>query len=479
MMFFNLFKAGCQYLEALLQHKTDMVVYEAANAICALPESEPQDLNPITSVLGVLTEGRCAYGQIEMMNQIIDSYFQITFAKWCWVLFALPLTRLVQKLSENGPTASILGLCTMASDLIHLVHLHELAILHSLRIRYDQDFIYTNTGPILIAVNPFITQSGRSLGGNSSRNLLQNESKVANSNANNAASKKDGANGRLEPHVYQTTDDAYRAMIRGIETSLLMQQSASSRRMSSSQVLALDIPPCNQSILVSGESGAGKTVTTKIVLNYLAVLSKRTEQFQKASGGLSSPSRRLLGKDPPDANTHHSSTTNVITIEQQVLQSNPIQEAFGNARTIRNDSSSRFGKYIDVHFTANGKLTGATIETYLLEKVRLLQPQQGESNYHVFYQLLCSATVQERSQFYLQDLQPHDFYLLQASDTYDRRDGVSDAEQHLEMLDAMITIGNRIGDRISLVPCALTWTISPCRMPMKWEAMIGIPTFGE
>jgi myosin heavy subunit len=357
------------------------------------------------------------------------------------------------------------------NDLIHLVHLHEPAILHSLRIRYDQDFIYTNTGPILIAVNPFkpmadlyseecmdvyrragegfssmdttihITQSGRSLGGNSCRNLMQNESKVnANSNANNATSKQDGANGRLEPHVYQTTDDAYRAMIRGIETSLLMQQSASSRRMSSSQVLALDIPPCNQSILVSGESGAGKTVTTKIVLNYLAVLSKRTEQFQKASGGFSSPSRRLLGKDP-HADNNTSSTTNVITIEQQVLQSNPILEAFGNARTIRNDNSSRFGKYIDVHFTANGKLTGATIETYLLEKVRLLQPQQGERNYHVFYQLLQSATAQERSQFYLQDLQPHDFYLLQSSDTYDRRDGVSDAEQHLEMLDAMITIG--------------------------------------
>ena len=82
----------------------------------------------------------------------------------------------------------------------------------------------------------------------------------------------------------------------------------------------------------------------------------------------------------------------LVCIEQQVLQSNPILEAFGNARTLRNDNSSRFGKYIDIRFTNKGKLSGASIETYLLEKVCLIHPSEGERNYHVFYQFLSRAS---------------------------------------------------------------------------------------
>lgn len=333
-------------------------------------------------------------------------------------------------------------------DLIHLTHLHEPAILHALRIRYDQDIIYTSTGPILIAINPFkpmphlyseatmalYRQHGEHQH-SSSLSTTSSSARVPVATQKPTTSTVRSSNIiRLPPHVYQTADDAYRAMLRGLETYVLTSLSPRAR---------LDLPPCHQSILVSGESGAGKTVTTKIVLNYLAVLSKTSSTSHDANSShitatMTSPLQKLL---------HSSSAANQnnneeeITMELQVLQSNPILEAFGNARTMRNDNSSRFGKYIDIQFTSNGTLSGATITTYLLEKVRLIQQARGERNYHVFYQLLSSATQPEREQFFLADLTPQDFTMLSTSQTYDRRDGVSDAENHLEMLDAMITIG--------------------------------------
>lgn len=127
-----------------------------------------------------------------------------------------------------------------------------------------------------------------------------------------------------------------------------------------------------------------------------------------------------------------------VCIEQQVLQSNPILEAFGNARTLRNDNSSRFGKYIDIRFTNKGKLSGAQIETYLLEKVRLIHPSEGERNYHVFYQFLAKATKEEKREFMMDGMGVQDFALLSETGTYDRRDGVQDAEMHEEMLEAMV-----------------------------------------
>jgi myosin-5 len=236
--------------------------------------------------------------------------------------------------------------------------------------------------------------------------------------------KELGTSPRLPPHVYQTADDAYRAMMRGLENSALVNQPIRQMRRGESQISALAFGnPTNQSILVSGESGAGKTVTTKIVLNYLAMLSKiRAAQ---------------IGGTPMKSPKRPESSDNV-SIEQQVLQSNPILESFGNARTLRNDNSSRFGKYIDISFTKSGKLSGACIETYLLEKVRLIRPSAGERNYHVFYQFLSSATAAERDEFYVDDMTFDDFRLLAESGTYDRRDGVSDTANHQEMLDAMV-----------------------------------------
>ena len=214
-------------------------------------------------------------------------------------------------------------------------------------------------------------------------------------------------------------------MIRGLENKDLISKPRREMRRGESQIEVLQMgSPTNQSILVSGESGAGKTVTTKIVLNYFAMLSKTASRKWIAG---SVPREEVYGDED-------------ISIEQQVLQSNPILESFGNARTIRNDNSSRFGKYIDIKFTKSGKLSGASIETYLLEKVRLIHPGAGERNYHVFYQFLSKCyNARSVDDFYIEDFSFDDFRLLCESGTYDRRDGVSDETNHQEMLDAMVS----------------------------------------
>lgn len=311
-------------------------------------------------------------------------------------------------------------------DLIGLTHLHEPAILHALRLRYDSDIIYTSTGPILIAINPFKPMDLYS-NATMEKYRLQGENGVASSQPSSPSKlskfstprkqQKSQTTARLPPHVYQTADDAYRQMLRGLENKALVKKPSNGGTQGS---------PYNQSILVSGESGAGKTVTTKIVLNYFAMLSrKRAEDSQRTT-----PTKSPISQG--------KSNDSDVSIEQQVLQSNPILEAFGNARTIRNDNSSRFGKYIDINFTRGGKLSGASIETYLLEKVRLIHPSPGERNYHVFYQFLKAATARERQDFFIGNKTCRDFRLLSDSGTFDRRDGVPDEENHFEMLDAMV-----------------------------------------
>jgi myosin heavy subunit len=266
---------------------------------------------------------------------------------------------------------------------------------------------------------------------------------------------------------------------------------------------------CHQSILVSGESGAGKTVTTKFVMKYLAALSQRSvarqtesatrayvkvqqqqreqqqqqlqqrqqlqlhsspvrggrlsssasshQKFQQPawgvarkdkltsissinnnSGGNSVSSRGGAGSNNSDLaslTTMLSSSTTTgsagSSIESQVLQSNPILESFGNARTVRNDNSSRFGKFIEIQFTGRGQLVGANIETYLLEKVRLVHQSNGERNYHVFYELLSGGMdSRELSQYFIAKTAAPEDFKLTASGTYDRRDGVTDRETY-------------------------------------------------
>jgi len=215
-------------------------------------------------------------------------------------------------------------------DLTQLTHLHEPAVLSSLQNRFDIDKIYTFTGPILIALNPFKTIP----------HLYDEE--VLKSFMTVKPNPK--------PHVFNTSNAGYRGIC--------------DRNKS-------------QTVLISGESGAGKTETTKFVMKFLAMAG--------------------------------SADGNVTNVEKQVLESNPLLEAFGNARTLRNDNSSRFGKFIELQFAGdtktdpkaaqalatgmagkNMRLCGARIQTYLLEKVRVCDQQEGERNYHIFYEA-CAA----------------------------------------------------------------------------------------
>lgn len=133
----------------------------------------------------------------------------------------------------------------------------------------------------------------------------------------------------------------------------------------------------SQSIIISGESGSGKTESTKIILKYLATVSSEIGTSAKAA--------------------------ETDSVEKQVLDSNPLLEAFGNAKTVKNNNSSRFGKFIQVNFTEFGKIISAKIFNYLLEKSRIVKIQPEERNYHIFYQFLFGANEQERAKYQLKD----------------------------------------------------------------------------
>jgi len=240
------------------------------------------------------------------------------------------------KLSEQDKQAG------RDDDLITLPHLHEPALLHACAERFFSGKIYTWTGPVLIAVNPFqrlplytmeILEQYRREG------LLRSQGMGDGKSA-------------LGPHVYAIADRAYRQMM------------AEGRK--------------SQSILISGESGAGKTESTKIVMLYLTT----------------------LGAPGMDSGQDHN---NDLSTMERVLQSNPVLEAFGNARTLRNDNSSRFGKFIELGFSRAGHLLGAKVQTYLLEKVRLAFHASGERNYHIFYQLLRGASEEQKKHFEFHD----------------------------------------------------------------------------
>lgn len=199
-------------------------------------------------------------------------------------------------------------------DMIKLADLHEHTILRNLHMRYSKHLIYTYTGSILVAVNPYQVlpiYSGEDVEKYRNRKI-----------------------GELPPHIFAIGDGSYSDMKR-------FQH--------------------DQCIVISGESGAGKTESTKLILQYLATVS---------------------GK--------HS------WIEQQILEANPVLEAFGNAKTVRNDNSSRFGKYINIHFDKDGVIRGAQMEQYLLEKSRIVYLNEGERNYHIFYGMIEGLSVDEK-----------------------------------------------------------------------------------
>jgi len=274
--------------------------------------------------------------------------------------------------SENGelPHVHLRKDGEDVEDLIRLTFLHEPAILHTLQMRFEKSLIYTYTGPILIAVNPFQILDLYT------DDILQAhyESGVARSQGFESPP--------LPPHVYAIAANAYQDM------SLRLAKLRASRkgnpvkdrkpaalpsmyaRSASSASESKPEDAISQSILISGESGSGKTVSTKHCLEYLTTVGRAADDRSK---GLK---LAAMQRD---------------TGSNKIVQSNPILEAFGNACTLRNDNSSRFGKLVQLHFGIEGGILGGSISSYLLEKVRITRQTVGERNFHIFYQLCAAA----------------------------------------------------------------------------------------
>jgi myosin-5 len=295
----------------------------------------------------------------------------------------------IRNLSDDDPKEVI-------DDLIVLHHLHEPAILNCLQVRFKCKNVYTNTGPILIAVNPFAKLPIYSL------------DKVTQYRDAGEEMAKSGVGRHLPPHVFQIADQAYRNML--------------------DSFVGGNYAGCNQSILVSGESGAGKTETTKFIMRYLA----------DVTAGASNDTNSTTV--PPS--TAKLACNQKGGIEQQVLQSNPILESFGNAKTLRNNNSSRFGKFIEINFASSSVMSlyisGATIRTYLLEKVRLVFQCTGERNYHCFYEMIKGSNEDEKIRRGLSSTE--DFNYLNQSGCDERSDDVDDTDQFQLLHTAFTTL---------------------------------------
>lgn len=303
------------------------------------------------------------------------------------------------------------------ADLVALPHLHEASILHALRLRYARHAIYTHIGEILLSVNPFEPLP--------ELYAWPQMCEFA----------PDAAVGNNEPHLFGVARAAYVDVVRNAR---------------------------NQSILISGESGAGKTEATKILMKYFALTC----------------GQGVGGSKPSSPTTKGPPSTTKTSLEARVLQSNPILESFGNARTVRNDNSSRFGKFIELQLDPrrHHALRGARVRTYLLEKIRVIRQAAGERNFHVFYELLAAADAsvdstedthslhQDHSELSVADQNadatdralfrlaadhrddwglrsPLDFALLNQSGCFERRDGVQDAVQFRRTLRGMTRLG--------------------------------------
>ncbi|XP_076593536.1 myosin IEb isoform X2 [Chaetodon auriga] len=254
-------------------------------------------------------------------------------------------------------------------DMVLLSKINEDAITENLKKRYMDDYIFTYIGPVLISVNPF-----KQLPYFTDREveLYQGAAQYEN-----------------PPHIYALADNMYRNMMIDSE---------------------------NQCVIISGESGAGKTVAAKYIMSYVS----------KVSGG----------------------GDKVQHVKDIILQSNPLLEAFGNAKTVRNNNSSRFGKYFEIQFSRGGAPDGGKISNFLLEKSRVVSQNPGERNFHIYYQLLEGASKEQREN--LGVTTPDYYFYLNQSGTYTVED-VNDKKEFSDTMEAMSVVGLSIEDQDSVL----------------------------
>ncbi|KAJ8344970.1 hypothetical protein SKAU_G00291630 [Synaphobranchus kaupii] len=260
-------------------------------------------------------------------------------------------------------------------DMAELTCLNEASVLHNLKERYFSGLIYTYSGLFCVVINPY-------------RMLPIYSEKIIEM-------YKGKKRYEVPPHIYSVADNAYRNMMQDRD---------------------------DQSILCTGESGAGKTENTKKVIQYLALVA--SSQKSKSSGEL----------------------------EKQLLQANPILEAFGNAKTIKNDNSSRFGKFIRINFDATGYIVGANIETYLLEKSRCIRQAKIERSFHIFYYMVAGAKDKQRDELLLENFSSYRFLVA----GHVQLPGQQDDEMYAETLEAMDILGFTEEERLGIMKVVST-----------------------
>uniref|UniRef100_A0A669ER56 Myosin, heavy chain 11b, smooth muscle n=1 Tax=Oreochromis niloticus TaxID=8128 RepID=A0A669ER56_ORENI len=262
-------------------------------------------------------------------------------------------------------------------DMAALTFLNEASVLHNLRERYFSSLIYTYSGLFCVVVNPY-----KMLPIYSEKIIEMYKGKKRH---------------EVPPHIYSITDNAYRNMMQDRE---------------------------DQSILCTGESGAGKTENTKKVIQYLALIASSHK-----------------GKNPINPVSTNGE------LEKQLLQANPILEAFGNAKTIKNDNSSRFGKFIKLNFDVTGYIVGANIDTYLLEKSRCIRQAHTERAFHIFYYMVAGAKDKMREELLLEDFSSYRFLI----EGHVEIPGQEDNEMFDETLEAMDIMGFTEEERLGML----------------------------
>jgi len=265
-------------------------------------------------------------------------------------------------------------------DMSALIYLEAPNILHNMEVRYKKDQIYTSISKVMIAVNPYKFFPVDIYRPELIQEYRDNAKKIRQT---------------LPPHVFSVSQAALFNMLKY---------------------------QANQSMVVCGESGSGKTESAKQLMRYLAYRDPRQKLDDTG------------GRDKSQ------------NIEQQVLDANPILEAFGNAKTLLNNNSSRFGKFTKIVFAAKQeKIVGSFIETYLLEKSRVVRQEKGERNYHSFYQI-CSSGMPAAKRAEFRIVSAKDFHYTNQSDCWEV-EGISDAERFKEMESAMNTLNFSAKDK--------------------------------